>query len=337
MPYGNDLMGWGNPWVIASMITGLALLILFPFIENRIESPMFKFDLFKIRMFSYANLAGLLGSINRGAAMFVLVLLLQGIWLPLHGYSYESTPFWAGIYMIPLTLGMFIMGPIAGMLSDKYGPRGIASTGMIINAVAFLLLAALPYNFSYLEFGSVLLLMGIGTGMFGSPNSASIMSSVPPQNRGVASGMMQTLNNTAMAASMAIFFTIIIFVITQRFPEAITASLTSIGAAQLVPIFSNIPPTGALFSAFLGYNPVDIVLSALPSQVVASIPQSTLSTMHGTTWFPQTFANAFLPALKVSFIFGAILSILAAILSALRGERHIDQQKRSETAHTRAK
>lgn len=223
------------------------------------------------------------------------------------------------------------------MLSDRYGPRWIATTGMIISAVAFLLLAALPYNFSYLEFALVLLMMGVGTGMFGSPNSSSIMSSVPPQNRGVASGMMQTLNNTAMAASMAIFFTILIFGITQKFPESMTNSLTSIGAAQLAPIFNNIPPTEALFSAFLGYNPVDTIISALPASVTAHIPGGILITLHGTTWFPSTFANAFIPAVRESFIIGAIMCIIAAILSALRGERKIDIDKQENNKITNAK
>lgn len=331
MPYGNNPMGWSNPWVITSMIIGSALLILFPFIENRVESPMFRLDLFKIRMFTYANAAGLLSSLSRGGMMFMLILLLQGIWLPLHGYSYQSTPFWAGIYMIPLTVGIIIMGPISGVLSDNYGPRWIATIGMIISALAFLLLAALPYNFSYLEFGLVLFMMGIGGGMFGSPNSSSIMNSVPPQDRGIASGMMFTIMNTSFTASMAIFFTIVIVGITQRFPDAMTTSLASIGAVQLAPILSHIPPTGALFSAFLGYNPVDAILSVLPPAIVATIPKVTLNTLTGTTWFPSTLANAFLPSLRISFIIGAAFCIIAAILSALRGEKYIHEHEALKT------
>ena len=327
IPYGNNPMGWSNPWVIASLILGLISLILFPVVENRVESPMFRLDLFKNRSFTYANLAGLMGALGRGGMMFMLILLLQGIWLPLHGYSYESTPFWAGIYMLPLTVGIIIMGPLSGILSDKYGPRWIATGGMIIVTISFLLLAALPYNFNYIEFGLALLLMGIGGGMFGSPNSASIMNSVPPEDRGVASGMMYTIMNTAMTASMAIFFTIVIVGITQRFPDAMTSSLASIGAVNLAPVLSNIPPTAALFSAFLGYNPVDAILSSLPASFVAHIPQSTLTQLTGTTWFPQTLANAFIPSLRTSFYIGAILSAIGAILSALRGEKYIHEHE----------
>jgi MFS family permease len=336
MPYGNSPMGWSDPWVITTMIIGFISLILFLFIETRVESPMFRLDLFKIRMFTYANAAGLLSSLSRGGMMFMLILLLQGIWLPLHGYSYQSTPFWAGIYMIPLTIGIIIMGPISGALSDKYGPRWIATLGMVISALAFILLAALPYNFNYLEFGLVLFMMGVGGGMFGSPNSSSIMNSVPPQDRGVASGMMFTIMNTSFTASMAIFFTIVIVGITQRFPEAMVTSLAGIGAVKLAPILSNIPPTGALFSAFLGYNPVNTILSMLPPSLVATIPQSTLNTLTGTTWFPSTLANAFLPSLRISFVIGATFCSLAAILSALRGEKFIYEhevlKKGSKTA-----
>ena len=323
MPYGTNPMGWNNPWVIISLITGFALLILFPIIENRVESPMFRLDLFKIRMFTYANLAGLLSSLSRGGLMFMLILLLQGIWLPLHGYSYQSTPFWAGIYMIPLTIGIIIMGPISGILSDKYGPRWIATIGMIISTISFLFLVVLPYNFDYIQFALVLFMMGVGGGMFGSPNSSSIMNSVPPQDRGVASGMMFTIMNTSFTVSMAIFFTIVIVGITQRFPEAMTSSLANIGAVKLAPILSHIPPTGALFSAFLGYNPVNAILSVLPPAIVSAIPKTTLNTLTGTTWFPSTLANAFVPSLRISFIIGAIFCTLAAILSAFRGERYI--------------
>jgi MFS family permease len=323
IPYGSSPMGWSNPWVIASMIIGLISLIMFPIVESRVESPMFRLDLFKNRSFAYANIAGLLSALGRGGMMFMLILLLQGIWLPLHGYSYSSTPFWAGIYMLPLTAGIIIMGPISGILSDKYGPRWIATGGMIIVTIAFLVLASLPYNFTFIEFALALFLMGIGGGMFGSPNSASIMNSVPPEDRGVASGMMYTIMNTSFTASMAIFFTIVIVGLTQRFPVAMTASLANIGAAQLSPILSNISPTAALFSAFLGFNPVSSILSALPAPLAAMIPHSTFNTLTGTTWFPSTLANAFIPSLQTSFYIGAILSAIAAVLSALRGGKYV--------------
>lgn len=325
MPYGSSPMGWSNPWVMAAMAIGLVLLAAFPFIENRVKNPMFRMDLFKIKSFTYANLAGFLNALGRGGMMFMLIILLQGIWLPLHGYSYESTPFWAGVYMLPLTFGFILMGPISGMLSDKYGPRWIATIGMVLATAAFIILASLPYNFNYIELGLTLFLMGVGGGMFGSPNSASIMNSVAPQDRGVASGMMTTVMMTAFTVSMAMFFTIVIVGITQRFPAAMTSSLASIGAVQLASVLTSIPPTGAMFSAFLGFNPVSTILSGLPTQFVASIPSGTLTTLTGTTWFPQTLADAFMPALRLSFYIGAAFCALAAILSGLRGANYIHE------------
>jgi MFS family permease len=331
IPYGNNSMGWNNPWVITSMILGLISLILFPIIENRVESPMFNLDLFKIKSFTYGVLATLLSALARGGAMILIIILLQGIWLPLHGYSYSSTPFWAGIYLVPLTIGIIIMGPISGILSDKYGPRWIATGGMAIVTLTFLLLVALPYNFSYLELGLILFMMGIGNGMFGSPNNAAIMNSVSAQDRGVASGMMYTMFNTAVPASIAIFFTIVVIGLSQNFPGAMTSSLASIGAVQLAPILSNIPPTAALFSALLGYNPVTGILAALPAPLVAHIPHSTLNTLTGITWFPSTLQNAFIPSLRISFYVGAIISAIAAILSALLVGKYIHEDKPLKT------
>lgn len=326
MPYGKDTMGWSSPWVIAAMVIGAVLLVAFPFIEARVKYPMFRLDLFKIRAFSYANIASFTAAIGRGGVMFMLILLLQGIWLPLHGYSYESTPFWAGIFMLPMTAGFVVMGPISGILSDKYGPRWIATGGMVLVTLSFIGLALLPYDFQYWEFGLILFLMGLGNGMFSSPNSSSIMSSVPPEDRGTASGMMSTLMNTAMTASMAVFFTIVIVGIQTNFPSAVASSLADIGVTQgghLAAAMAMIPPTGALFSAFLGYNPMDAILGAMPPALVNSIPAGTLTALKGNTFFPKMLANAFMPALRLSFVIGAILSGIAALLSAMRGEHYV--------------
>ncbi len=290
MPYGTDSMGWSSPWVIAAMILGVGLLIVFPFVERRAKNPMFRFDLFRIRAFAYANLASFTSAIARGGAMFMMILLLQGIWLPLHGYAYADTPFWAGVYMLPMTAGFIIMGPISGILSDKYGPRWIATGGMSLVALCFLALAALPYDFQFWQFGGILFLMGCGSGMFASPNSSSIMNSVPPEDRGVASGMMSTLMNSAMTLSMAVFFTIVIVGIQGSFPNAIHDSLTQLGGVQLAPLaaaLASIPPTGALFSAFLGYNPMDAILSALPASMVSAIPHNIVATWRAPPGSPR--------------------------------------------------
>ncbi|WP_394298324.1 MFS transporter [Methanosarcina barkeri] len=309
---------------------GIALLIAFPFVESKVKNPMFKLEFFKIRAFAYGCLASFTAAIARGGAMFMLILLLQGIWLPLHGYRFEETPLWAGIYMLPMTLGFMIMGPISGMLSDKYGPRWIATIGMTIVTFAFIGLSLLPYNFDYWELGILIFFMGIGNGMFASPNSSSIMNSVPPQNRGVASGMLSTLANSANTLSMSVFFTVVIVGIQKAFPGAVKASLSSFGSEQVIPAvqqlasyLASMSPTNALFSAFLGYNPMDSVLSSMNSSIVGSIPQQIVTTLTSNYWFPQTLQQAFMPALRISFIIGAVLCGIAAVLSAMRGQRYV--------------
>jgi MFS family permease len=334
MPYEHngitDAMGWSSPLVIATVSIGALLLIAFPFVESKVKNPMFRLEFFKIRAFAYANLASFTAAIARGGIMFMLILLLQGIWLPLHGYSFEDTPFWAGVYMLPMTLGFIIMGPISGILSDKYGPRWIATTGMALVTLVFIGLAMLPYNFDYWELGILIFLMGIGNGMFSSPNSSSIMNSVPPQDRGVASGMMSTLMNSAATLSMAVFFTIVIVGIQGAFPEAIRSSFASLLGSQITPTvqqlvdrLAGMSPTNALFSAFLGYNPMGSILNAMDQSIVSTIPQQMVTTLTSTYWFPQTLQKAFMPALRISFIIGAVLSGIAAVLSAMRGQRYV--------------
>lgn len=325
LPYGEDPMGWRDPWVIASLFIGIVLLISFPLIESRVEDPMFRLGLFKNKMFSFANIAGFLNAIARGGLMFMLIMLLQGIWLPLHGYSYESTPFWGGIFMLPLTVGFVIMGPLSGWLSDKYGSRLFATSGLLLITISFLILSMLPYDFDYPVFALALLIMGLGNGMFGAPNIAAIMNSVPSEERGVASGMRAMLQNSGMVSSMAMFFTIVIVILTRLFPQVLATSLTNVGASSLIEPMSVIPPTGALFAAFLGYNPVRAILAAVPQSVIASISPETINILTGATWFPTTLAQAFMPSLRLSFYIGAVLSIVATFLSAMRGPMHADE------------
>ena len=321
LPYGNDPMGWENPLVIISLLTGIGLLVLFVFIEKRVKNPMFRLDLFRIRTFTYANAAGFLNAISRGGVFFILIMLLQGIWLPLQGYSFESTPFWAGIFMLPLTIGFVIMGPLSGWLSDRYGSRWFSTTGMVLVAASFLMLSTLSYNFKYPLFAVSLLIMGIGSGMFGAPNSVSIMNSVPREDRGVASGMRSMLQNSGMVISMAMFFTIVIVSLSHTFPPELASSLTSAGVPELIAPMSAIPPTSALFAAFLGYNPVNAILAVIPASVISGISPSAIGLLTGTTWFPMTLGLAFVPSLRVSFYIGAVLSIIAGVLSYFAGGR----------------
>jgi MFS family permease len=332
MPYGSSTMGWGDPWVLAALVVGAALLAVFPFIETRVEDPMFRLGLFKNRMFSAANFAGLLASVGRGGVMIMLIILLQGIWLPLHGYSYQSTPFWSGIYMIPMLAGFAVMGPISGWLSDRYGARGFSTLGMVVVGATFYALAILPYNFSYFPFAAILFIMGIGSGMFASPNTASIMNSVPTEHRGAASGMRSTIQNTGSVASLALFFSIVISALASNLPAAFVSAFKSAGVPQLGAVFAQIPPTGALFAAFLGYNPVGSIITQLQNspqtaQLVASVPQQTMSYITGNSFFPNAIAPAFMTSLALVFYIGLGLSFAAAVSSLLRGRVYIYEKE----------
>ena len=323
-PYGSSPMGWGNPWVAGALLAGCALLAAFPFIESRIKYPMFNLGLFKIQAFSAGNVANLLSSVGRGGVQIMLIILLQGIWLPLHGYSFESTPFWSGIYITPMLLGFVVMGPLSGRLSDRHGARGLATLGMVITGVTFLLLSTLPYNFQFWEFALILFAMGIGGGLFASPNTVAIMNSVPPEHRGVASGMRATLQNTGQTVSIAIFFTIVLSTLAGNLPGALSSAAMNAGAPQLAQAFNQIPPTGAVFAAFLGYNPIGSILSSpqlAPLLQAHPLSAQVQSYLTGTTFFPTAIAPPFMTALQEAFYIGVAISAVAALASAMRGTK----------------
>lgn len=321
LPYGSSDMGWGNPWVVGSLLGGLACLVIFPFIEMKVEDPMFHLDLFKSQAFSAGNFAGLLASIGRGGVQLMLIILLQGIWLPLHGYSYESTPFWSGIYITPMLLGFVIMGPLSGRIADRRGARSLATMGMVMTAATFIMLSFLPYDFSFPVFAVIIFVMGLGGGMFAAPNTAAIMNASPPEQRGAASGMRATLQNVGQTASLAIFFSIVLVALAASLPGAIAGALAAAGVPGLAAYFQNLPPTSALFAAFLGINPMQSVLAA--TGAASSIPASTYSTLTGKVFFPTAIAPAFMAALRLTFYIGAGLSLAAAVASALRGRKYV--------------
>ncbi len=327
LPYKSSSTGWSNPLVVAGIVAGLILLIIFPFVERYVKQPMFRLKLFRNRAFAAGNFASLLSSVGRGGVMLMLVILLQGIWLPLHGYSYTSTPFWAGIFMLPMTAGFMIMGPLSGAISDRHGARVLATAGMVIVGVAFLVLSLFPYNFNYLEFGLTLFVMGMGNGMFAAPNTAAIMNSVPAESRGAASGMMTTLRNAGQTASMGMFFTIVIIALSTGMGSSFTSALSSIGvsnASLYGSVLGKVPPTIALFSAFLGENPMATIIAALPASMQSGLAPY-MATLTGKTWFPMALAPAFMGALRDAFYVGMALSFVAAAVSLLRGRKYVDK------------
>jgi len=325
LPYGGQSMGWSSPWVWSGIGVGLALLVAFLFVETRVPDPMFRLELFRIRAFAAGNLAGLLGSIARGGVMFMMIIWFQGIWLPLHGYSFSETPFWAGIYMMPMLGGFAVMGPLSGWLSDRFGARYLASTGMAVSSVTFLFLLALPYNFLYWQMGLLLFLQGCGMGMFAAPNTAAIMNAVPAEHRGAASGMRATLQNAGMQLSMAVFFTIVLVGLATGLSGSVHSALSSAGVPEpYLSQFTNLVasnPTGALFGAFLGQNPMAAFVPFLPT----TLQQQLGPTLLARPFFPNAVAPSFLHGIDLAFAVSAGLTALAAVVSLLRGGRYVHE------------
>ncbi len=328
-PYGDSTMGWGNPAVIAAIAGGFALVIAFLFIERRVKAPMLNLELFRIRAFAAGNLAVLLSAIGLGGLQFLLIMWLQGIWLPLHGYKFEDTPLWAGIYMLPLTVGFVIAGPISGVLSDRYGARPFATGGMLLAAFSFVLLLLLPADFVYPAFAGVIFINGIAFGMFASPNTAAIMNSVPSGYRGAASGVRSTFQSAGMPLSIGVFFTLMIAGLSGSVPGTMYRGLTSNGIADgLATQLSHLPAVGYLFAAFLGYNPLQTLLGP---KVLATVPAVDAARLTGTSFFPSLIATPFHDGVVAVSVFSIVAFLVAALASWLRGGRYVhDEQEATD-------
>jgi MFS family permease len=321
-PYAGHTMGWTNPAVVGLLAGGALLLAAFVAIESRIEEPMFQLSLFRIRAFAAGNVAGFAVSIARGGLQFMLIIWLQGIWLPLHGYNFSETPLWAGIFLLPLTAGILIAGPVAGILSDRFGARGFASAGMLVFGASFIGLMALPVDFPYWVFALLIAANGVGGGMFAAPNSSSIMSSVPAGQRGVASGIRSTFQNTGTALSIGVFFSLMIAGLAGSLPRALGGGLQRVGLPHgLANHLSTLPPVSSLFAAVLGVNPLQHLLAA--SRALSTLPAAAQRTITGREFFPQLISGPFHHGLVVVFAVAAGLSALAGVASLLRGGRYI--------------
>ena len=321
-PYGDSSTGWFNPWVLTGIIGGIAFLIGFVFLELHTTDPMFNMRLFRIRAFGWGNFAGLLASISRGGLQFMLIIWLQGIWLPLHGYSYASTPLWAGIYLLPLTIGFLVSGPASGSLSDRFGARAFATGGLLLVAATFVALLLIPVDFPYWLFALITFLNGVGSGLFAAPNRTAIMNSVPANQRGAASGMTGTFQNAGNSLSIGIFFSLMIAGLATSLPNALRSGLTAHGVgATVANQVAATPPVGSLFAAFLGYNPIESILG--PTGVLKSLSSSNAAALTGKTFFPQLIAEPFHAGLVIVFIAAAAMSVIGAIASLTAGGKYI--------------
>jgi MFS family permease len=317
-PYGGHPTGWANPLVLGGLIAGIGLLAAFCVAETRVREPMFQLALFGVRAFAAGNLAALLTAIARGGLQFMLIIWLQGIWLPLHGFDYAQTPLWAGIYMLPLTVGFLIAGPLSGYLSDRFGARLFSTGGLILVTASFVGLLALPVNFAYPDFAALLLLSGIGQGMFSAPNTSAIMGSVPPAQRGVASGMRSTFQNSGTSLSIGVFFSLMISGLAATLPHTLSTGLQAQGLpATTATSVATLPPVSTLFAAFLGENPIGHLLAG--SGVLHTLPASNAAVLTGTRFFPELVSGPVHTGLVTVFTAAAGMAAIAAIASLLRG------------------
>jgi MFS family permease len=318
-PAGGHATGWSSSRVLVLVAIGLVSLLIFGVIERRVRDPMFALPLFRIRAFTFGTLSTFLSAVARGGLMFILIIWLQGIWLPEHGYNFTDTPLWAGIYMLPLTVGMLASGPVSGYLSDRFGARGFASGGMLGAAVSFALLMVLPTDFAYPVFALVLALNGISMGMFASPNRAAVMNSLPASARGAGGGMNQTFQNSAQVISIGVFFTLMIAGLSSTLPHTLSSGLRAQGVSSAVAAHAAaLPPISVLFAAFLGYNPIQHLLG---SHVLASLSASSQATLTGRAFFPHLISAPFRSGLREAFIFAIAACLVAAAASLMRGGR----------------
>jgi len=320
-PYKLHTMGWTSPWVLFELLSGTVLLLAFLIIEKTVKNPMFQLPLFKIRAFTAGVLSSFLSAIARGGLMFMLIIWLQGIWLPSHGYSFARTPLWAGIFMLPLTAGFLIAGPISGILTDKIGSRPFATAGMIGSAFSFVLLSFLPINFSYIYFALILLLMGLSMGAFAAPNRVGVMNSLPAEDRGVGGGMNATFQNSAQVLSIGIFFTLMIAGLSATLTSNLFKGLTKFGVPAVTAAgVSHLPPVSVLFAAFLGYNPIQTLIKP---QVLDKISAGNKAILTGHGFFPSLISQPFLSGLHEAFIFAIIACLIAAAASWFRGKKYV--------------
>jgi MFS family permease len=316
-PWHGHSTGWMSPRALGLFGGGALLLVVFVLIERRVADPMFRLPLFRIRAFTFGTLSTFLSAVARGGLMFMLIIWLQGIWLPEHGYAFRDTPLWAGIYILPLTFGMLVSGPVSGYLSDRFGARPFASGGMIGTAISFALLMILPINFSYPVFAAVLALTGVSMGMFASPNRAGVMNSLPPGDRGAGGGMNQTFQNSAQVISVGIFFTLMVVGLASSLPHTLSSGLQAHGVSPAAAHHAaQLPPISVLFAAFLGYNPVQHLVGA---HALATLSIHSHAVVTGRTFFPQLISGPFSQGLDAAFVFAIVACLVAAATSLLRG------------------
>ena len=328
-PYGGSATGWTSPRVLVLLGGGVALLAAFVVVEGRVENPMFRLGLFRIRAFTFGTLSTFLAAVARGGLMFMLIIWLQGIWLPQHGYSFSSTPLWAGIYMLPLTVGILLSGPAAGALSDRFGSRVFATSGMLATALSFAFLLLLPTNFSYVWFSAILLMNGLSIGLFAAPNRAAVMNSLPRGDRGQRRRDEPDLPELGAGA----LDRHLLHADDHRalVEPAAHAERGTRGARRRsrrrAHRIGDLPPVSILFAAFLGYNPIEHLLGP---HALAGLTPHDRAALTGRAFFPHLISGPFRSGLRAAFSFAIAACLIAAAASSLRGGTYAHSERPDE-------
>jgi EmrB/QacA subfamily drug resistance transporter len=226
------ISGWDNTAVIASLIAAAVMLPGFVLIESRVKSPMLDLSIFKNRLFSAASAAAFTNGLARFALMFVFVFYFQGV--------QGDSPILAGVKLAPLAVGMLISSPLAGIWADRRGSRGMAVAGMLVQAIGLALMTTLQRDTAYVASGVYMLIVGVGSGMFNSPNTAAMMGTVPAHRRGIAAGARVLVQNTGAVISIAFVLAVVTSSVPKNVLFAVFSGLANhISDAQLVPFMSN--------------------------------------------------------------------------------------------------
>lgn len=247
------ITGWNSAWVVGPLIAAAVLLPLFIVIEHRGRAPMLDLTMFEDRMFSAATAAAFINGLARYALMFVFVFYFQG--------AQGDDPITAGIKLTPMALGMLVASPLAGIYADRNGSRTLAAAGMLVTTLGLAGMTTLAVNSPYLESSLWLALVGIGSGMFNSPNTAAMMGAVPVERRGIASGARTVLQNTGAILSIAMVMALITASIPKDVLLAIFSGLsTGLTDARLTPFIQNMHDTLWVLAAI---SAVGVVVSLL--------------------------------------------------------------------------
>ncbi len=323
LPYGGHPTGWTNPYVLTAIFGGIAVLVLFAWVETKVDQPMFRLSLFKIRAFTFGNIAGLLGALGRGGIQFMLIIWLQGIWLPQHGYSFSQTPLWAGIAMIPLTVGFLIVGPLAGWMSDRHGARLFATTGLIVSGAAFLLLETLPINFSYVVVrGADLPVRGRhGAVLLAQPGKRHEQPAARAARRGRGHAQhLPELGDRAVDGP----------VLHDRHPGARGPAAQRICSRASwrrasAPRPRTRSPTSRRSAACSRRSSATTRFRNCSGRLARSSTcrAKQVAYITGRSFFPQLIEEPFASGLHLAFTFAAIATLIAIVASALRGKRYV--------------